>query len=211
MDSRTQRWASGLQALDLGHFALAAELDAEERTNAWKDYTFSQEYPVESKQGKHPSTFGSFLEGHSFDLREQGFDISRGELAETLEIYRWCTQLGANIQQMAYLGLALLKQVYRQYKDQPPEAGARILAEAFASKQQYGKYHLPSFHPEGKVSFSIETQDLGDGTYQLLALIVTKDGKQYKNRWPKPLLHYLTKRLRASNVTRDATSRNALS
>lgn len=203
MDPRASKWAQGLQAVDLAHFAMAAELDQEDQSGTWKEYTFSHEYPVESKQGKRPSTFGSFLEGHTFDLREQGYDISRGELTETLEIYRWCTQIGVNIQQMAYLGLALLKQIHRQYKDQSLEEGAKILAEAFASKAQYGKYHLPSFQDPARVTFAVETKDLGDGTYQLLALYVTKDGKQYKNRWPKPLLHYLTKRLRASNITRE--------
>lgn len=203
MSDRLTKWSNGLQALDLGHFALAEELASEEAAGTWQDYTYSADYPVEAKQGKKPSTFAGFLEGHSFDLRQRGYDISRGELAEAMEIYRWCSQMGANIQQMAFLGLALLRQIHRQYKDQPLEAGAKVLAEAFASKQQHGRYYLPSFAPEGKVTFAVETQDLGDGTYQLLALIVSKDGKQYKNRWPKPLLHYLTKRLRASNITRE--------
>ena len=200
---RTKRWAAGLAGVDMVHYGLAQELDEEDRQGTWKDYTFSQEYPVESKQGKHPSTFGSFLEGHSFDLREQGYDISRGELAELLEMYRWFTSFGGNQQAWAFLGGALLRQLYRQYKNLPVESSARIVSEAIASKQQYGKYHLPSFAPEGKVSFAIETEDLGDGTYQLRALLVTKDGRQYKNRWPKELLHYLCKRLRASNITRD--------
>ena len=183
--------------------ARAKELEEEEKTGSWKEYTFSPDYITESKQGKHPSTFGSFLEGHSFDLREQGYDISRGGLEELLEVYRWFTGFGGNQQAWAYTGYALLKKLHQQYRNRPLEEGARVVSEALASKQQFGKYHLPSFVPEDKVTFAIETEDMGDGTYSLKAMIVTKGGHTYRNRWPKELLHYLCKRLRASNITRD--------
>jgi hypothetical protein len=208
MSERTTKWAAGYAAIDFALLAMASELDTESTAGTWKDYTFSAEYPLESKQGKHPGSFGSFLEGHAFDLQEQGYQVSRGDLESILDVYRWGTSLGATREQMAYLGLALLRRIYKQYKKKPAE-GAQVIAEAFASKQQHGKYHLPSFGPpEPTPRFSVETQDLGDGTYQLLALIVTKDGVQYKNRWPKELLHYLCSRLRASNITRDFAIRN---
>jgi hypothetical protein len=205
-DARTAKWEAGLQAIDFAQLAMAQELDQEAQSGTWKSYTYSLEHPQESKQGKHPSSFGGFLEGHAFDLRERGHQVSRGDLESVLEVYRWCTSLGATPQTMAYLGLSLLRQVHKQYRKQPPEAGAQVLSEALASKQQHGKYHLPSFGPpEPTPRFSVETTDMGDGTYQLLALIVTKDGVQYKNRWPKELLHYVCTRLRASNITREGS------
>jgi hypothetical protein len=201
MDQRLAKWGGGLQALDLGQFALAAELESEAQSGSWKEYSFSLEYPLEARQGKHPSSFGAFLEGLSFDLREQGHDCSRGVLEDTLEVYRWGTALGLTLQVMAYLGLELLKRIHRLGRG-TPDLGAQLVADAYASKQQFGKVHLPSFEQPERVTFSVETEDMGDGTYQLRALVVTKGGVRHSNRWPKELLHYLCKRLRASNVTR---------
>lgn len=202
-DERTAKWSAGFQAIDHATLLMASELEAEFKSGSWKTYTFAADYPEEHKQGTHPRTFGSFLEGHSFDLRQRGHEVSRGELETLVDIYRWSTSMGATVQHMAYIGLLLLRQIHRQYKGKLPEEGAKILAEAIESKNQHGSYYLPSFAPEGKVSFTIETQEQSDGTYQLLALIVSKDGVRYKNRWPKALVHYLTKRLRASHITRE--------
>lgn len=198
MEDRTRTFAAGLAGVDAVYFGMAQVLASEEDEGTWKDYTFSQEYPVETKQGKHPSTFGSFLEGFSFDLREMGYDISRGELAEMLETFRWFVEMGGSQQHWSFLGYALLKRLRRQ------KATKEVVSDALNIKQTFGKYHLPSFAPEGKVSFSFETEDMGDGTYQIRSLVITKDGNRYVNRWPKELLHYACKRLRASNITRDA-------
>jgi hypothetical protein len=203
-DERAQKWANGYQAIDLALLAFASELDAEYRAGTWKTYTFSSDYPVEKKQGCHPTTFGAFLEGHSFDIRARGHDASRGELEELLDVYRWGILAGASLQALAFIGLALLKQIHRQYKRKPLEESTAVLRDAFEGKRLNGAYFLPSFAPEGRVTFSVETTDLGDGTYQLVALIATKDGVAYKNRWPKELLHFLCKRMRASNITRES-------
>lgn len=201
--SRAQKWAGGLASIDTVHFALAQELAQEESAGTWRDYTFSMDYPVESKQGKHPNSFGSFLEGHSFDMRALGFDTSRGELAELLEIYKWAVQMGATVQHLAGVGLAMMRRIYRLYRDKPLPEGAQVVTGALQAKARGESYFLPSYEPEGKVKFAVETEDAGDGTYILRALIVAKDGVTYRNRWPKALLHYLTKRLRASNITRE--------
>lgn len=200
---RTTSWIQGLAGVDMVHYGLAEYLDEEEKQGTWKEYTYSPDFPIESKQGTHPRTFGSFLEGHSFDLRASGQDISRGQLADLLALYRWFTAMGGNQQTWAYLGRDLLKRIYRQHRD--PTQAAPVVAAAIASKEQHGKVFLPSFTPEGRVTTGLEVESMGDGTFQIRALVLTKDGIRYANRFTEQLLHWLSKRLRASIIYRDGS------
>jgi hypothetical protein len=188
-DSLVEQAAPGLTSTELVWFAIAEELAKTEVTGSWREYTFHPEHDLEHVRGTSPKTFRRYLDGFAYDLRRKGLRVGAGELDNLLGLYGWARQFGLEIGHMAFLGRKVLGELKAQEQDP---------RNAVAEKQQHGELLPEATSPRyGKPSFQLLVKPGADDTDELIALVISQDGKHYRNKYPKRLLHFVSKRLRA--------------
>lgn len=195
MSELVEQTAQALRMVELIKFSMAEEVFNLKVSKGWKDYVRGE---GAQQPGTHPGTFRKFLEDYTREVRDRvPGGVSTGQLEDWVESYEWLSSLGLSLDAMAVLTTEYSKRARKVYASLDKPKQVEYIQNALAEITQFGKLNLAADRPEGKIEPVILAKDLGD-SYQLLGITLVRDGVPFRNRYPKQMLHWMSKRLRAA-------------